>query len=612
MFRILLLALCAMAPAIAADKYFVYETEHFELLTDGSRGRAQEILAQFERVRAFFHKMLAGRQPVLKPRIVVFKKESDYRDYSPNQVSAGHFVPILHRDLIAIGPTNGDRDMRLVVHEYLHLLVRYSDNPMPVWMNEGIAELYSNIQQVGKVIRVGTPIPEHIFQVRNDWIPLQEVVGADHESKYYNRRAHAGSFYGISWALVHMLTLDERYKGKFGGLARALSSGVPAEEAFRTSTGKSIAEVEKDLQGYIRGSSVNVVNFETQFEKVDQKVPPREATDYEWGVATADLLTGSRRFDNAEARLEALTNMEPTKPQAWESLAVARLLHKADGVEAAFLKAREAGSVNPHLAYFGTAMTKDRKAAREFLQAAVEKYPDYVESKILLAEMELYSREFQASFDRLRTIRKISPSMTGRYFPVYIQATWYLNDMEKARGAASQFVRVAASPADKENAKRWFAFAMKDHPPKRAVASTASAATAGSIDAGQQEPATVAMRRPEETVLQEVNEQLGEPGFDEDPTIFRSRRTPLTFLEGVLIRLECKQPGVLHLKTETGVLKMLIDSPGALQMVGAEDGKGELTCDEQARPVKLGYYPKEGLAESASGLARSIEFLKKQ
>lgn len=106
----ILLLLSFAAALIAADKYTVYESEHFELITDGSRGRAQEILAQFERVRSFFVKAMAMRDPVLKPRIVVFQNDKDYRDYAPSAVTAAHYMSLPQRDYIAIGAGTGERD----------------------------------------------------------------------------------------------------------------------------------------------------------------------------------------------------------------------------------------------------------------------------------------------------------------------------------------------------------------------------------------------------------------------------------------------------------------------------------------------------------------------
>ena len=69
---------------------------------------------------------MVTREPVLKPRIVLFEKEKDYRDYAFNAVSAAHYVSLPQRDYIAMGPAESERNRRVAVHEYVHLLVRYA------------------------------------------------------------------------------------------------------------------------------------------------------------------------------------------------------------------------------------------------------------------------------------------------------------------------------------------------------------------------------------------------------------------------------------------------------------------------------------------------------
>lgn len=571
----------------AAEKYTVYETEHFELITDGSRGRAQDVLAQFERVRSFFVKTMAMKDPVLKPRIVLFQNEKDYRDHALNAVSAAHYIGLPLRDYIAMGPAESERNRRVAVHEYVHLLVHYTDVPLPVWLNEGVAELFSTIAAVKKGVQVGSPIPEHIFLVRNDWVALSDLVGADQDSKYYTRREHAGPFYAMSWALTHMLMLDTRYRPNYGRLAPALAAGTPPEQAFQQTFGKPLAEIDKDLQAYVRGNSVNVVNYEIAFDKVDEKTAPRAVTDYEWGVATADLLTGLRKFDQAAARLEALTNMQPQRAEAWESLTFVRWTGKQEGATAAFAKARALGSTHPNLALWAPAYLQDRAAAKDVLAITVTKYPAFSDARLRLAEMQLYNQEFQAALDTLKGLPKITPKQVRYYFPTYIQAAWYLDRMDLARPAASQFVGLAKTEEEKGNAKRWFDFAMKDFPKQ--------------LEA----PVFVA----EQSTFVPPREP-GEFGADEDPNGMRMGRKPLSYATGAMVNLECKDPAVVHFRTGDGVMKVVIDSPGAFQMVGASNGQGELTCGPQERAAKLGYYPKEGLADGATAVARSIEFLK--
>ena len=224
------------------------ESDHFELLTGGSKSRAQEILAQFERVRGFFARNYGTRDPVLKPRIVVFSNEKEFREYAHNAVAAAFYINLPQRDYISIGPSASADDRRTAVHEYVHLLNRYGDTDMPVWMNEGIAELYSNIEPVGKKIRVGTPIPQHAILLQTQWLPLADVIDADHKSPLYNRRQHVGPFYALSWSLIHMLALDPRYSSKFSQFYGAMGTGRSSRETLEQIYGKPLKGIEDDLR----------------------------------------------------------------------------------------------------------------------------------------------------------------------------------------------------------------------------------------------------------------------------------------------------------------------------------------------------------------------------
>jgi tetratricopeptide (TPR) repeat protein len=568
----LVLALALAGAATAADKYAVYESEHFELFTDGPRGRARDVLAHFERVRSFFVKALRIRDPIVKPRIVLFESEKDYRDYALNETSAAHYFALAQRDYIVMRASTSERDRRIAVHEYLHLLIRHSDQDYPLWLNEGTAELYSNIDSVKRAVRIGSPIPEHVFLLRNDWVPLTELLEVDHESRRYNKRAHAGPFYAASWALTHMLTLDPRYRPNRARFVEQLSAGAGAEDAARECFQKSIAQVEADLREYVRRNALNVQDFEVQFDAVDEMNAGRPLGEYDWDVATADLLTGIQKHDQAAARLEALTNMQPARPEAWESRAFLALrTQEQKGRREAFEKARALGSKNPYLAYWSPVFVADSKLIRELLSGLARQYPSFIEGRIRLGQYQLSDGEPKAAYVTLKGITSINRRQVPTYFPAFIQAAWHAGNLAEARASASQFLKFSRKPGDLEQAKRLFAMAMKE-PPKP----------------GEDAPGSFSV----DVVVPPPPQPHTEP----------------VVLAGTLVNLECAEPGVLHLKAAEGVVKFLIDDPAKLRLIGAADGMGELTCGAQERPARIGYYLRPGLPGGARGVARSIEF----
>ncbi len=610
--RIYTLAFLAVLSAQGAEKLMVYESDHFELITDGPKGRAQEILGQFERVRSFFMRVMVLQDPLVKPRIVVFGSEKEFREYSPNEIAAAYYVGMPNRDMIAIGGTQREDDNRKAVHEYLHMLNRQTELNLPLWLNEGIAELYSTIQPTGKKIQVGAPISNHMLLLRNEWLDLEQVIDVDHASPIYNRRAHAGSFYAMSWALTHMLSLSADYKAGYGKVTSGIAAGKSTAELLPAIYGKNLKQIEADLRRYIQNNSVMTLIFDLQFDKSYDKIPPREASAYEWGMAQADLLAGTSKYDAARIRLEALTKGEPTRPEAWESLAFLHWMARQENHEklsaAAFLKAQELKSANPNLAYWAPALTRDFTLTGASLRGLVERHPNYVDGRIRLAEHLLYEGEFTKSYDELKKVKKISPRQAPRYFPVLIQTTWRMNKLEECRVGASQFKQVAKTESERESAAKWFTYAMKDPPPPRAAESVEQVAAVRR--ANRPDPDNPFAPPPPPPPEEFIPDGTGVDVVKEGNEI-RIVRTKMTQLEGLLVNLECKNPqAILSVKSAEGVTRILIEDPTNINLKMGEETKMELTCGPQSTKVKVGYFPRENAAEKTVGALSTLEFLK--
>ena len=68
---------------------------------------------------------------------------------------------------------------------------------------------------------------------REKWVPLAVILGAGHDSPYYNEKNKAGSLYNEGWALVHMLALNQEYRPKFNCAFECDRESVALDHAFR-------------------------------------------------------------------------------------------------------------------------------------------------------------------------------------------------------------------------------------------------------------------------------------------------------------------------------------------------------------------------------------------
>ena len=68
-------------------------------------------------------------------------------DLSP-PIPPADFQPGQDRNYIALSAVIDDANYRFTVifHEFVHLLVKYNVQDMPLWFNEGLAEYYSTFQ----------------------------------------------------------------------------------------------------------------------------------------------------------------------------------------------------------------------------------------------------------------------------------------------------------------------------------------------------------------------------------------------------------------------------------------------------------------------------------
>ena len=209
----------------------------------------------------------------------------------------------------------GPEHFPTAVHEYMHLLVRHSGMKLPVWMNEGIAEVYSTLRPLAGQILVGTPPEGRAYSLsQHKWIPLDRLVKITHESPEFDERNRTGLFYSQSWLLTHMLMLGEPYARQFGQFAQEVSNSGSSEGAFQKIYGKGLAEVERDLQAYYRSQSLKGVLYDAKLQKIEV-AEPTAPTELETELTLTKLVALLRRRDEAMKRYSALAK---TYPDQWE------------------------------------------------------------------------------------------------------------------------------------------------------------------------------------------------------------------------------------------------------------------------------------------------------
>lgn len=439
----MLRALLAMAllavPAFAAkDPWLRLTTPHFELFTDAGERAGREVARHFEQVHGFFlQRFKTGIDPGRKARVLLFRNEREYAAYRPNQFAAAFYHPGETHDFIVLN--NSESDWKpTAVHELTHLMVHQLGADLPLWLNEGLAELYSNMEPRGAQVMVGRDIPGRMHILSSDpWIPLPALLAVDHESSIYNGKSRAPIFYAESWKLVHMLHLSPSYEPHLTDFVRALLKS-DAAAAFQTAYGKDLERVERDLHAYLAGDTITAMLFDIPLPK------SVEAPEIEPGaalfarLATAELLSNTNGRSGEAA--EAYNSIARDFPGRWE-VEEARALfawreRRMVDADQHFARAEQLGCKNGYMFLLWGRVLGYNNRPRESVTAlgkAAALMPESVEAQLAYGDALIRNGSWGAAVAVLREVKGVPAASMWRYSYNLAYGLYKLGELDAAR-----------------------------------------------------------------------------------------------------------------------------------------------------------------------------------
>jgi tetratricopeptide (TPR) repeat protein len=335
-------------------------TPSFVLFSDAGEKEARKVAASLERLRS----VLGQLNPDLKltapnpTYVFVFRDQESLKPYrriyngKPVDVG-GYFLTLPEANWVAInGAPRGGSPTAIIQHELLHSILRNNYPSLPLWFNEGMAEVYSSFQATDREAYIGAPVPEHVAWLRRrGTFPLSELFAVGQDSPDYNEGARRGAFYAESWALVHdLLVGNPELRAKAPSYFQEMAKEKPAPDAFRRAFGLDDAALEKEVGSYVR-KRIYIV----------QTVPVQPIDDM------AELKIAKRDIPRAEAlaRLgNLLASLDPVlRPAAAEHFQAALALDPEQPQALAGMGRLEAMAEHP-------------KEARPWLEKAARKAPE--------------------------------------------------------------------------------------------------------------------------------------------------------------------------------------------------------------------------------------------
>jgi hypothetical protein len=297
-------------PAVAEWRRI--DSPNFVVVGDVSAGELREIARRFESfrevlARVLTEKFIASPVPTV---VVVFPSDRAFTPFKPKYNGkaielTGLFLPRRDVNYIAMVRDWDEASMRVVFHEYSHLVTSNMAGTIPVWLNEGLAEFYSTFQVVGdREALIGRPVPGHLEQMnQRELLSLEELLNVNPDSPLYNEGDRRSVFYAQSWALTHLLLVAQpSRRDKLAAYLASVNTGIPPMEAWQRAFAAD--PIDRQLQKYIqrRVFSAFRFRFTDKTSSFDGSAVPLAPADAE--AFLAHFLVQQERYEEALERLD--------------------------------------------------------------------------------------------------------------------------------------------------------------------------------------------------------------------------------------------------------------------------------------------------------------------
>ncbi len=402
------------APAVQARTgWIALRSPNFYVIGDVGAGDLRLVTKRLEQFREaiailFPNAPLSTATPTT---VLVFKSHKSYQPLKPlyngkvKAQIAGYFQATRAVNYVTFTLADGIDQLDIVYHEYVHLIVNNTMDNVPVWFNEGLAEYYRTFtaSDNGRQAVIGMINPYHVLLLRQQALPLADLVRVDHSSPLYNEGNKASIFYAESWALVHYLLLGEnqQYAKHTAELVGDQATGVPFETACVKRLGIDLPTLEKQLRRYVQRELFvsEQLKFSDRIGRIDQ-LPVAPVAEAEVHATMGDLLLSMQRPDEARAELDAALALDDSFGPAQASLGRLDMDAKQwDQARAHLEKAiaspnatyfchyayAEAMTAYPQMAGTSSGDGKANPAIDKALRRAIELNPAFVDSYGLLA-----------------------------------------------------------------------------------------------------------------------------------------------------------------------------------------------------------------------------------
>lgn len=609
-------SLCATR---ASAEWRRIDTPNFVIVGDVSPRTLRDVAMRFEGFRETLTRLLSERATTtaVPTVVVVFPSDKAFTPYKPlYEGKPMHIAGLFQsgRDLnhIALIADGNDEGVRIVFHEYAHLVISNLMRDVPPWLNEGLAEYYSTFElsDGGREALLGKFVPSHLMLLTsNRMLKLEELLNVTHGSPHYNEKNRSSIFYAQSWALVHRLLRGQPERvQELGAYLQALSDGMAPAAAWKQAFPGS--DLERELAEYVRRVSFQAVRykFSERLAKLNLAVTPVSPSEAQAYLAA--FLVQTQRLDDAAKHAEAALKLAPDNAHAQTAAAlhdVARSNY--DAAAQRLLAITESGDwLVAYMAGIVFAEVNDGRGGAlkpEQLASARAHFERVRRDRgavpnALARQAMLEPRSSQPSPESRKDLELAVQMAPGRedYVFAYAQVLARMSEFGEARKVLGPMMSPRYAPGIREIARRLMGYVVGW---EKALQSGSRAPGAQGLSA-----ADFAAAAGETIVL--------DPGVPEVRPVYRELQPGEERVEGFLERIECSTEGAatLHVRTAEGAAQATAPRMDKVDFITYRD---DLTGSVQCGPITPAprvYLTWQRAVENGPGkVVVAVEFLPK-
>jgi FimV-like protein len=451
-----------LAPPQSRDTWRSVRTNNMFVIGNADPEKLRQVAAWLEIFHRSFARLISRNviDSSVPTTVVVFRDEASFRPFKPIYQGrpanvSGFFQPGDDVNYIAISLDSYDRDpFGTAFHEYVHLHLKDNIPGAPLWLNEGLAELYGSLQFSGNDALLGAPIYPYMQLLRKEGLlPLKTLFSIGHDSPHYNEDDKQGIFYGQSWALVHYLMLgNSARQEQFRQFLQQVGRGDDASKAIERSFGVTVETLEDELRSYVgRGNlaAQRIASLDPQTYGSYTAMQRSALSEGEANYYLGDLLLHTGRGADAERYLKQAIDLDPGFTPSYASLGMIYVYQRRYAEAKKYLQKATTSPQSAQVHYLHAyVLSRENMSAdgrissytaenaammREQLLRSIKLDPNYAPAPHLLAFVDLIRNErLDEAVVMAQKARRLEPSKTG-YALLLAQIYLQRSDKEAAR-----------------------------------------------------------------------------------------------------------------------------------------------------------------------------------